>query len=187
VRYSITAFILMLSIASIAQVPYERTKVVEVDTVTTAEVLRTRVRKWFVDTFQDANEVIQMDDAATNTIVGKGSSKFGDYSQVNYTIEVSARKGKTRIRIYDVHHNGIGGNTIGGVYFPAATMGNLYDEERCYTPKAGASEKQSKKAEENMYKWCSNSRPLINAEFDRIMKSFEAAMKSAAASSSDDW
>ncbi|MBK7483650.1 MAG: DUF4468 domain-containing protein [Flavobacteriales bacterium] len=186
-RYPIATPAVVLSLTSIAQKPYERTKVVEIDTVTTADVLRAKARKWFVDTFKDANEVIQMDDAATNTIVGKGLSKFNEYSRVNYTIEVSARKGKVRIRIYAVHHNGIGGSTVAGMYFPAPTMGNLYDEERCYTPKAGASERQAKKAEENMYSWCSNSRPIIDEELDRIVQSFEAAMKTAAASSSDDW
>lgn len=183
-RYPITAFILLLSIASIAQVPYERTKVVDVDSVTTAEVLRAKARKWFVDTFKDANEVIQMDDAATNTIIGKGSTEFGAYAGIHFTISVECKHGRFRYRIYDVHHKGRG--FVPGSTVPVPSLGYLEDDERCYKPQP-AGLQSAAGAEKQMLKQCKGLRPEVDKRLDALAASLEAAMKTATTPSSDDW
>ncbi len=183
-RSALTVFAVLLSVASIAQTPYERIKVVEVDTVTTAEVLRSTARKWFVDTFKDANEVIQMDDAATNTIVGKGWTEFGSHAGIHYTIEVQCKRGRLRIRVYDVMHKGRGSINTGAGYSPAISLGYLFDEDRCYAPiRLGFQSGQG--AEKQMLKWCAVNRPEIATRLDAIVVSIEAALKAPKAASSE--
>lgn len=185
-RQIITACALAIAITGVAQTPYTREKVVEVDTMTTAEVLRAKARKWFVDTFKDANEVIQMDDAATNIIVGKGWSPVGTKSGIHYTVEVACKQGRYRYRIYDVYHAGHGSASVGTAYAQTPSWGALFDEERCYIPvkepmqSAAASEKA-------MLHNCKNFRPQFANCLDGIAASLEAAMKAEAAPSSDDW
>lgn len=183
-RYPIATLAVVLSLTSIAQKPYERSKVVEIDTVTTADVLRAKARKWFVDTFKDANEVIQMDDAATNTIIGKGWTEFGDYAGIHYTITVECKHGRFRYRIYDVHHKGRG--FVPGTTVPVPSLGSLADDERCYTPQQTGLQSPAG-AERKMLKTCEGMRPEVDKRLDHIAASLESAMETAAASSSDDW
>jgi hypothetical protein len=185
-RYFITAITFAIAITTLAQTPYGREKVVEVDTTTSAEVLKAKARQWFVDTFKDANEVIQMDDAATNTIVGKGWSEFGPNAGIHYTIEVACKQGRARYRIYDVNHKGKGGTYVSGTYIPVPSWGALYDEERCYTP-ARAGMQSAAGAEKQMMKQCAANRPEIAKRLDAIAASLEAAMKTASAPASNDW
>jgi len=184
-RYLSAALAAFLTLTSIAQTPYGREQVVEVDTTTSAEVLKAKARQWFVDTFKDANEVIQMDDAATNTIVGKGWSDYNAKSGIHYTIEVACKQGRARYRIYDVHHKGRGGVVFQGTFAPYPSYGALFTEERCFDPQVlklreAASEKQ-------MLKECAEMRPSINERLDRIAASLEAALKTATTQASDDW
>jgi len=183
-RQTFTAFALVLSLTSIAQKPYERIQVVEIDTVTPADVLRAKARKWFVDTFKDANEVIQMDDAATNTIIGKGWTEFGGFAGIHYTIAVECKHGRFRYRIYDVNHKGRG--YVPGTTVPVPSLGSLADDERCYTPRP-AGLQSAAGAERKMLQSCEKMRPEVDKRLDSIAASLVAAMKTAAASSSNDW
>jgi hypothetical protein len=170
--------------AATAQQPYGREKVVEVDTVTSAEVLRATARKWFVDTYKDANEVIQMDDATTNTIVGKGWTEFGSHAGIHYTIEVQCKKGRVRIRVYDVMHKGRGSINTGAGYAPAISWGDLFDEERCFVPvRVGFQSEHG--AEKQMLKFCAVNRPEIASRLDALVISIEGALKAPKAASSD--
>lgn len=178
-----TAFVLAfcLGIGAQAQKPYERVKVIEVDTTTTAETLRGSARKWFVDSFKDANSVIQMDDPTTNTIMGKGWSEFGPNARLHYTVEVQCKNGRVRVRVYDVRHEGVGsiGYGTGAVQLPS--WGMLFDEERCYVHQGGAI------MEKRMFKACVKIRPEIAARLDSIVDSIEAAMRAGKQPSNTDW
>jgi len=166
----------LLSVATAAQTPYGRDKVVEVDTVSSAAILQATARKWFIDTFKDANEVIQMDDPATNTIIGKGWSEYGAVGALHYTIEVACKKGRARIRIYDVTHKGVGSLTISGATAPYPSFGLLFDQEHCYS---------NGDREKRVLKVCANLRPGADAEIDPIMASLEKALLSPKAATSD--
>lgn len=183
-RLIITACTLSMAITGLAQTPYTREKVVEVDTVTTAEVLRSKARKWFVDTFKDANEVIQMDDAATHTIVGKGWTEFGPYAGIHFTIEVACKSGRFRYRIYDVQHKGRG--FVPGSTVPVPSFGYLDDDERCYKPQRVGLQSEAG-AEKQMLKQCKGMRPEIDKRLDGIAASLEDAMKVAVSPAADDW
>lgn len=180
-RYPITAFILLLSFASIAQVPYERTKVVEVDSVTTADELQARARRWFVDSFKDANEVIQMDDTKTNTIVGKGSFQYrptllvssnGRVTPIRFSLEIHCRNGRYRLRLYDFLQDGLG--ALGPI---------LSDSLHCsgsnyYRTTSGTPTKYHEKI------CLKEAWPQIHAAEVRLLSSLAAAM---AKPSANDW
>jgi len=181
-RFVFTPLATLLFLGTMAQTSFDREVILEVDSTTRASTLQAAARKWFVDTFKDANEVIQMDDEATNTIVGKGLSKPDTNFGLHYTIEVAAKKGRARIRLYNVHHEGIGGTTVGTTYQPYLSYGPLVDEPECYQiPK----EKPS--FINHRLKRCGFIRPMVSGKIDELVLSLEAALRSAPSQPSDDW
>jgi len=104
-----------------AQAPlqaFEQIEVVEVPE-TAAELFR-KAERWFVDTFKDASEVIQLRDSVTHTLVGKGErvTYFVSGKGLNtvtgqpvfrYSMEVQTKEGRYRVKVYDA--------TIDGGYF----------------------------------------------------------------------
>lgn len=179
-RSFLLPFIAVLSLNTYAQTPFGREVVVEVDTSKSAAVLKSNARKWFVDTFKNATEVIQMDDNATNTIIGKGWSKLDAYGGLHYTIEVACKDGRARIRIYDVHHKGIGGVRIGTAYQAYASYGPLFDEEVCYTLARDNSSHQKQ-----ALKKCVTLRPEVDATLDSLVASLELALKGSSKTTND--
>ncbi len=179
-RYLLVTIASVCALLSFAQTPYGREKVVEVDTTTTPEVLRAAVRKWFIDTYRDADAVIQMDDASTNTIVGKGWTEFGPNGELHHTVEVACKKGRARVRIYDVYHQGRGHIGYGTGAVTAPSWGQLFDEERCFVHSGGAI------MEKRMFKECVRSRPEIEKRLDSLVTSLETALR-AQRGSSGDW
>lgn len=97
---------------------YERVEVVKVDSTITAAQLHANARRWFVDAFKDAKEVVQFDDPATNTIVGKGSFKYettiflanvGRQGHMRFTLEVACKNGRYRVKFSDFTHEALNG------------------------------------------------------------------------------
>jgi hypothetical protein len=176
----------IVSICMTAQTPYTREKVLEIDSITPADVFRGKARQWFVNTFKDANEVIQMDDDALNMIIGKGWTEFGDHAGLHYTIEVACKKGRVRYRIYDVHHKGRGMINLGAGPMPAISLGTLYDEERCYEPVRAGFQSQAG-AERQMLKHCIGVRTEIDKRLDSICISLEEHLREDRNLNSTDW
>ena len=75
-RYHFTLLAATLALASYSQAPYERIEVIELEAPTPAPELMQNAKRSLVDNFKDAQEVIQMEDLTTNTIVGKGLFKY---------------------------------------------------------------------------------------------------------------
>lgn len=110
-RTYLSALALVLSVVSYAQT-YERVEVVTLDSTRSAQDIYRTAERWFVDQFKDAQEVIQLRDTVTNTLVGKGTHKAlfiltkPAYASstwwAKYSIEVQAKPGRYRIRVYDV-------------------------------------------------------------------------------------
>ena len=169
-RYLFAPLAALLFLGSVAQTSFDREVILEVDSTTPASTLQAAARKWFVDTFKDAKEVIQMDDEATNTIVGKGLSKPDPNFGLHYTIEVASKKGRARIRLYNVHHEGIGGITVGTSYQPYLSWGALVDEPECYSiPDKPSYVKQRLKR-------CEFIRPAVSSSINGLVLSLEAAL-----------
>lgn len=73
-----------------------------IDQPGTPEELYTRAREWFVHAYKDANKVIQLDDKANSTIIGKG--KYMVYLSMNnrfiqHTITIEAKENRYRYTI----------------------------------------------------------------------------------------
>jgi len=166
------------SLVCVAQT-FDRTHVVEVDSVTSAEALRGAAHKWFVDTFKDASKVIQMNDPATNTIVGKGYSSIGGNDDLHYTIEVQCKTGRARIRIYDITH--VGHGKVGLSEYAAPSYGPVYDQVKCHAPGGGAI------MEKRMEKRCVELRPRIRRQLESLESSIETALQNPVQKTSSDW
>lgn len=73
--------------------------------------LYNKSKVWFVNTFNSANAVIQLDDKEAGVIMGKGVTGFnagnimtGSIKQfINYTININVKDNKWRIQIYDIY------------------------------------------------------------------------------------
>lgn len=83
-------------------------EVVVIDSVSAGEIYL-RAKRFFVDTFKSANDVIQMDDKEASIIIGKGYSDIyikiagpPTALQLWYSIKIQGRDGRYRFDIYDI-------------------------------------------------------------------------------------
>jgi hypothetical protein len=80
---------------------------------------------FFVNNFNSANKVIQLEDKDNSVIIGKGNSKIiisagmGVYSTMylNYSIKIESKENKIRYEIYNFSFDGQYGNTSVDVWF----------------------------------------------------------------------
>ena len=106
-RTALTPIALLIAACSVAQ-PFERVEVVKVDSTRSAADLYRTSERWFVDTFKDAQEVIQLRDTTTHTLVGKGARSMGEGAVLSFSLEVMTKAGRFRLRIYDVSLTSVG-------------------------------------------------------------------------------
>lgn len=111
------AFLIFIPALSIAQqqIPLKEGKafyelIDSMPNVTKAD-LYNKSKVWFVNTFNSAKSVIQMDDKDAGVIMGKGLTGFdagnimtGPIKQyINYTINIKLKDNKYRMQIYDIY------------------------------------------------------------------------------------
>ena len=181
----LAALLSLTATSSHAQTPYEESKVEIVDGVPAEELYR-RAKKWFVDTFRDASSVIQLDDPATQTIIGKGALKYtpsifmGSAARkgfIGFSIEVAAREGRYRIRLYDFNHTG----SITEYSSTTFDLGVIYAGDTCSMVWG---DKQSK----HRYRVCNEEVwPHISANNAAILQSLEKAMAVPSNAGASDW
>jgi hypothetical protein len=83
-----------------------------VDTIpsTTKIDLYNKSKIWFVNTFNSAKAVLQMDDKEAGIIMGKGITPYEGgnafsgpiHNSINYTININIKDNKYRIQVYDI-------------------------------------------------------------------------------------
>ena len=174
------ALILILASAVLkAQYIDERVEVVTLDSTRSAKDIYRTAERWFVDKFRDAQEVIQLRDTVTNTLVGKGNHTAfltitePTYSStpwlVKFTIEVQAKDGRYRVRMYDV-----------------SSSGSPIPNTECCMPECDVTKYEGKGVQKTMGMWmpsyvamCSDVKDALNGVFT----SLHAAMTKA----KDDW
>lgn len=79
-------------------------EIVKVDSATKEELFY-RARTWFVKTYADAKNVIQIQDKESGEIVGKGSSKIPfmiSYILLNHAIYIYAKDGRYKYIITEL-------------------------------------------------------------------------------------
>ncbi|QQR87550.1 MAG: DUF4468 domain-containing protein [Flavobacteriales bacterium] len=164
--------------------PYERVELVRVDSTRTADQLYRSARRWFVDAFKDAEEVIQLEDDSARTIVGKGWFNYHDMGRIWFTVEVAAKAGRYRVRFYNFNHVGVGGLTSGTTYVPYLDYGPIYAGAECYTPKPTLMIVEGTEKEMMLIHCAGIIQPLIKKECDAMVADLQRAMSSAGSS---DW
>lgn len=117
----ISIVFLMCSIVISAQVlpknehgKVEYTEVVKVDS-TSKSSLYSSAQLWFVETFKDANEVIQLQDKENGELIGKGlfyipSNRFGyttiGLGIVRFQVQITVKEGRYKYSFTNFNHEG---------------------------------------------------------------------------------
>jgi hypothetical protein len=119
-----------------------------------ADLYRTG-RTWFVDTYVDAKEVLQLDDKADGKMMGKGRYKYSFLNGINisavtmrFTLALDVKDGKYRYRIYNFSGDNENTSLLGG-----ANATNFYklDYDQCLADyKAGKRTKYNLKVLQGM-------------------------------------
>lgn len=169
-------------------------EIVIVDSVpsSSASELYRRARAWFVDYYKDASEVVQLADSATKTVVGKATFQYNasifrgsDIRRgfVKYTIEVSCRDGRYRVRTYNYLHSGTKSyNSTIGVVGPD-DLGQIMDGEPCFNLNPGVTygKFQKRICDEELL-------PQLRQHDLELVKSLQTSMRTSLASSPEsDW
>jgi hypothetical protein len=163
----------------------ERVEVVKVDSTRTAVYLYRTAERWFVDTFKDAQEVIQLRDTTSHILVGKG---MGQATMIwekptfvavpilfSYTVEVEAKDGRYRVKVYNMIYQPAGGPSS-----PIMDTPCCHDIAACnYVPKTKTEQKYDAETKSSQISVCEQ----IRAEVATLLSSLNLAMTKA----KDDW
>ena len=176
-RIALTPMALLIAVYSFAQ-PFERVEVVKVDSTRSAADLYRTAERWFVDMFKDPQEVIQLRDSVTHTIVGKGADRVplifteptyaSSTMLMRYTVEVGSKNGRYRLRIYDV--------SIQDVEY-------VENDSACLATWASYVPTKYNKAHINMVKSHTNFCAQARSSLESLVSSLQAAMIKP----KDDW
>jgi hypothetical protein len=112
-------------------------------------------RTWFVDTYVDAKEVLQLDDKAEGKMMGKGFYKYSFLNGINisqvlmrFTLALDVKDGKYRYRMYNFVGDNVNTSLLGGAN---ATQLRVLDYNQCYVDyKAGTRTKYNLKVLQGM-------------------------------------
>ncbi|UKT65601.1 DUF4468 domain-containing protein [Pedobacter mucosus] len=88
-----------------------------------------KARKWFVDTFNSAKSVLQMEDKEEGSLAGKAFYTY-DFNNgmstskvtIDFTLNLDIKEGKYRVQFYDMY--GSNKNVNGGLAMLGALSGN---------------------------------------------------------------
>lgn len=155
-------------------------EVIQAPGKTTSEIY-TSVKVWFANAMRSAQHVIQYDDAATAHIIGKVSVPFevGGMTwymlsgHIDFTIDVQARDGRFRVRMYDFMHEA-----------NPNKYGDAWDEGRVYIngPSAEVRPRHQRQNSEMQKRAADLLLPII----DTMLNTLEAAANGASANPADD-
>ncbi|HNA32704.1 MAG TPA: DUF4468 domain-containing protein [Flavobacteriales bacterium] len=171
------------------------------DSTRTADDLYKAAKRWFVDAFRDAQEVIQLDDPATHMIVGKGNFTYEAFIYVGsavrhgvmrFSAEIAARNGRYRVRFYDFKHEGSSSynTTIGRS--PPLDLGVIYNDQTFCTHAYNKKGEPDYEPSKHEVRVCTEEVwPQIHAFELRMLSSLKEAMENPAPASSgpgsSDW
>lgn len=172
--------------------PYERIVVVKVDSSLTADELYPVAKRWFVDVFRDADEVIQIDDPQRHTIVGKGNFTFIASILVasavrkgimRFSVEVIVKNGRYRVRFYDYRHEGT--HAYSPYLAPPLDLGLIYNDQAYCTHNYNLKDNPSYKPSKHEVRVCMEEVwPQIAENESSLLSVLFKAMTAAAAGGS---
>lgn len=134
------------SFAQAPRTPHEVTAIDSIPGVGSTELYR-RAQVWFIDHYKSASNVIQHSDSSEKVIIGKARFEFVPIVKrgrdvrtgtIQYTIEVSCKDGRYRLRMYDYSHEG---SKVWNDFYKSMVgpdnLGQLFDGEPCFALNPG--------------------------------------------------
>lgn len=90
--------------------PFRQTNTVEVDPATNSDELYIRARRWFVDEFKSAKDVLQVQDKQSGELIGKGTFpialSYATSGYVFFTVSVFVKDGNYKYEFKNYTHKG---------------------------------------------------------------------------------
>ncbi len=134
------------------------------------DLLYVTARKWFVNTYYDSKQVMQMDDKAAGSLMGKGIHAYAfsngihvSQISVRFTVAIDIKDGKYRYRIYEFDPY----NTSSSFLGDKTTIQQSYEWS------------YNELAANKRVKYHAKMLEGLNAEVKGIVASLEKAMKNA--------
>ena len=161
--------------------PLQYSEVVEV-AGTTKHELYSRASLWFAETFNSANDVLQLKDESEGRLVGKGVIWYEPKGitgsepirgPVRFTTKVSVKDGRYKYEFCDFMHEGNPAATYGAISFGLVTTSST-------APKVGVGASKGWRVK----KW-NEIKATIDTHVAALVLSLKAAM--AAGAAEDDW
>lgn len=165
-----------------------------------ADQLYSSAREWFAETFNSANNVLQMDDPVAGKLIGKGSTTVVEtlgsglavihpIYNIDFTIKVFVKDGKYKASIEDIKANYIKSNPSD--FDLSITYSDLCKNREYYENGSNVDWlknnhpeiKSHYKAVANANKMSSNLLNDIEVKMDGVIKSLKLSMNK----SEDDW
>jgi hypothetical protein len=110
--------------------------IIKVDSTQKAIDLYRKGREWFVNTYVDAKEVLQLDDKADGKLIGKGAYKYSFVNGINvsqvrlrFILNLDVKDGRYRYRIYTFSGENTNTSMLGGAN---ATQLRTIDYDKSY-------------------------------------------------------
>ena len=173
-------YLLLISSQTFGNEPYKLEKVIQADSLN-KEIIYTIVSNWIATNYNSANDVIQLSDKESGSIICKATMKFGmgklSYScydgYVDYTLSIYIKDGRYKVVLSNVIHENLPKNA------PQCNLGLISDAEN-YTDKG-----MSKNYHNAVWNDIKNR---SNVLFDEICDGLnEAIAKGSSELLKDDW
>lgn len=172
-------FLSLLYNLSSAQEPLTYTKIIPVNGKSAVD-LYSYSKKWFITSFVNPKQVIQIDDPTLNLISGNGSMEYSkggllylSYDGwIKYTIAVQVKDNKIRVQLTNIIHENKPS------YASASCLGLIKDVDVQFTSGSG------KKYHNNVVDDIKNKSSIL---FNSISKSIEDFINSPNSTANDNW
>lgn len=174
--------ILVISKLLLGQEPLKYSEVVQVDSIPKNELFN-RAKIWFVTTYHNAKEVLQLENQEEGEIVGKAIIKYYPnvfagseqiIGNINYTIKIFVKDGRYKYEITDFIHDPYG-NQLG----LKTSMGLITTDIECPYP-----QRMGKNWSKKVWK---DIKSQIESNITLLIFSLKQGMNKTTESKSEDW
>lgn len=158
-------------------VPLSCDTVIQVKDVSATQIY-TSLRTWFADYMRSANSVIQLEDATNNHLIGKCNFDFTVNNitwksltgVIRVTIDVAARDGRFRVKIYDFQHEAFMNGWSEGIVYTGGPNPNI----------SGIRKKQNSEMQKR-------AEPICKVNIAAILASMQEAVAAPSSAADDEW
>jgi hypothetical protein len=173
--------IAVMTMTVFGQDPLTYTEVVQTDSASKNE-LYNRAKLWFVNAYNSASDVLQMDNKEEGQIIGKAIMKYNPTvfsgseqtkGNIKYTIKIFVKDSRYKYEITDFVHDPYGNQ------YGKTSMGLITTDEECPNPKSMAKGWSNK-----VWRDIKNQ---IESNMTSLIASLKQSMTKQAESKSDDW